>query len=268
MRSGSTGVCICLALLSAATSCDVSRAVAQSSHPDSPIPLIPRTKEQRDQAYKADHRITLIAKVTDLDGKPMTGLSSGSFDLLDNQMAQKISDFHELDASTFAANAQVVVVLDGINDGGSAIGPLRKDLDKFLSQSSRPLPLQLSLAFVSDVPRLLVQDSVASMSADSGVIQTQPTTDRAKINSELTELAHHSHQIDCLEADGSARSYCLAEHFTASLKALMKISGAGRILRVRHSLFGQAEAGRSLQRGEDFIGPGSSNSIPIFAKPT
>jgi VWFA-related protein len=225
MRSGWTEVCIfCLALLNTATSDDVSRAFAQSSRSSAPIRLIPRTKEQRDQNYRAEHSILLTAQVTDSVGKPLTGLTSDDFELLDNQKPQKISEFRELDASTLAANARVVVVLDGINDGGSAIGPLKKDLDKFLSQGSKPLPLPLSLAFISDVPKLVVQDSVPGISADGEVIETQPTTDRAKIHSSLAQLARHSHQIDCFWAEsGASRSYCFAEHFTGSLNALMKI---------------------------------------------
>jgi len=154
----------------------------------------------------------------------MTGLTSDDFELFDNQRPQKISEFRELDASTFTANARVVVVLDGINDGGMAIGPLKRDLDKFLSQGSKPLPLPLSLVFISDVPKLLILDSVPVMSVDSVVIETQPTTDRAKINSSLAQLARHSHQIDCFWAgNGASRDYCLAEHSAGSLKGLMKI---------------------------------------------
>lgn len=157
------------------------------------------------------------------DSPTQTSLTD-DFELLDNQRPQKISEFRELDASSLASNARVLVVLDGINDGGSAIGPLKKALDKFLSQGSTPLALPLSLAFISDVPKLVVQDSVPGISADAEVIETQPTTDRAENHSSLARLARHSHQIDCFWAEsGASRSYCLEEHFTGSLKALMKI---------------------------------------------
>lgn len=213
-----------LLLLKLATGDHACRVFAQSPQPGPPIQLIPRTKEQRDQLYRAEHRISFTAQVTDSKGKPITGLASDDFELLDNQRPQKISEFRELDANSLASNARVVVVLDGINGGGSAIGRLKKDLDRFLSQGSKPLPLPLSLAFVGDVPKLLLQDSVPIMSAGSTVIETQPTTDRAKIRSSLALLARHPHQIDCEMADGGAsRSYCLAEHSAGSLTALMKV---------------------------------------------
>ena len=225
MRSGGIGVCVlCISFFHGAKGNNAQCAFAQIPETSPPIQLIPRTKEQRELEYKAEHRISLTAQVTDSEGKPVTGLTSDNFELLDNQRPQRISEFRELDASTLAANARVVVVLDGINDGGAAIGPLKKDLDKFLSQGSKPLPLPLSLAFISDVPKLVVQDSVPGISSDGEVIETQPTTDRAQIHSSLARLARHPHQIDCFWTEsGASRSYCFAEHFTGSLKALTKI---------------------------------------------
>ncbi|HXS76310.1 MAG TPA: hypothetical protein VN753_09035 [Terracidiphilus sp.] len=213
-----------LLLLGLSAGDDPSRVSAQSRQSSQPVQLIPRTKEQREQIYKAEHRISVVAQVTDSKGTPITGLISDDFKLLDNQRPQKISEFRELGENSFAASARVVVVLDGINDGGSAIGPLRKDLDRFLSQGSNSLRVPLSLAFVGDVPKLLFLDSVPRMSAGAAVIETQPTTDRASVRSSLKLLARHSHQIDCLTADdGASQSYCQAEHTAGSLTALMKI---------------------------------------------
>lgn len=224
MRSARAWVCMSLLLLNLASGDKPSCAFAQNAQSSPPIQLIPRSKQQRDQIYKAEHRISLTVQVTDFRGTPIAGLTSADFELLDNQRPRKISEFRELDASSLAANARVVVVLDGINDGASVIAPLKKDLDKFLSQGSNPLPIPLSLAFIGDVPKLSILNSVPRMSAASAVIDTQPTTDRARIRSSLALLARHAHQIDCLTAnDGASRSYCQAEHSAGSLTALLKI---------------------------------------------
>jgi len=75
----------------------------------------------------------------------------------------------------------VVLILDAINDGGTAIAHLKKDLGKFLSQRHEPLAYPISLAFVSN----------------GGVFESQPSTDRAYIAGQLAEFARRSHSSDC-----------------------------------------------------------------------
>jgi hypothetical protein len=71
-------------------------------------------------------------------------LTPDEFTLLDDHKPQKIARFREVDGHAFSADLHVIVALYAVNDGGSAIGHIaighmRRDLGKFLSQGSGPL---------------------------------------------------------------------------------------------------------------------------------
>jgi VWFA-related protein len=145
--------------------------------------------------------------------------------VLDDRKPRKISGFWELGGKTFSSETHVVVVLDGINDdGGSSLGHARKDLEKYLSQSRDPLLLPLSLFFVSS----------------AGTSQTQPTTDRASIVSQLAQHVRHPRDPDCglrsgrspdihspgMGADSDPNlqdQSCLFDRFRESWEALRKL---------------------------------------------
>jgi VWFA-related protein len=228
---------VVIASFLAVANLDLATVRAQSSDSTSPIQLIPRTKAQREQKYEAEHRISLIVQVNDSSGKPVTGLKAEDFSLLDNEKAQKIATFREVDGKTFTADVHVMLVLDAINDGGSAIGHVKKDLDIFLAQDSGPLPFPISLVFVSE----------------EGETATQPSTDRAAVASQLAQFALHSRDADCdqpSDAGGSrmgaqgispqgqgnsaaARANCMILHFTESVNALRKMVGDQQNVRGR-----------------------------------
>ena len=198
---------------------------AQGAPSTTPVQLISRTKEDREQAEQASRRIVLNVQVTDLSNKPVTGLKPEDFTLLDNHQPQTIAAIREIDGQQSSADAHVVIVLDAINDGGSGMGHLKKDLGKFLSQSHEALTYPLSLALVSN----------------GGVSESQPSTDRAVIAGQLAEFARRSHSSDCEPAqaiEGSRiqsssgqpnssqgnrtqeRASCLDEQFAQSVAAL------------------------------------------------
>lgn len=147
-RRGSVGV-LGISLFLVAGIQTAVNACAQSPDSSSPIRLIPRTKEEREQRYQAHHLITLIAQVTDSSGKPVTGLKANDFSVLDNQKQSKTASFHEFAGQASTANLHVMLVLDAINDGGSSIGHVKKDLDKFLAQDGGPLAFPLELVYAS-----------------------------------------------------------------------------------------------------------------------
>jgi VWFA-related protein len=212
---------LCLSLFLAANNRDVARALAQSSDSTSPIQLIPRTKEDRERRYQDEHRIVLTAWVTDSTGKSVTGLKANDFLLLDNQKSQKIDRFREVDGKAFTVRAHVIVVLDGVNDDGSSFEHVKKGLDQFLGQDTRPLPFPLSLFFISS----------------ARAFETQASTDRAVITSQLAQLARLPRDPDCeqpklnmFEGVGTRvlptpqeKIDCRFNHFRESIKALRKV---------------------------------------------
>ncbi len=167
----------------------------------------------------------LNVQVTDLSDKPVTGLKPEDFTLLDNHKPQKIAAFREVDGQAFSSDVHVVLVLDAINDGGSAIGHLKKDFGRFLSLGHEPLAYPLSLIFVSD----------------AGAVESQPSTDRAVIAAQLAQFAHRPHSSDCepIESIEGSRMQgqptptqgsrtqeqadCMTAHFTQSVAALRNL---------------------------------------------
>ena len=198
---------------------------AQGTASTTAAQLIPRTMEDRARVEQASRRTVLNVQVTDSSNKPVTGLRPEDFTLLDNGKPQTIGAIREIDGQASSADARVVLVMDGINDGGSAIGHVKKDLAKFLSQSHEPLAYPLSLAFVSN----------------GGESESKPSTDRAVIAGQLAEFARRSHSSDCepaqsiegsriqsssgqpISSQGSRmqeRGSCLDEQFARSVSAL------------------------------------------------
>ncbi len=228
---------VVIALFFAVTNGDLASVWAQSPDSTSPIQLIPRTKAERDHKYQAEHRISLIVQVAESSGKPVRGLKAEDFSLLDDQKPEKIARFREVDGRSFTADTHIMVVLDAINDGGSSVGHVKKELDKFLSQDSGPLPFPLSLVLVSE----------------DGETATQPSTDRVAVASQLAQLARHSRAADCDQpsyAGGSrmgaqgispqgqgnsaaARASCMMAHFTESVDALRNMVGDQQNVRGR-----------------------------------
>ena len=123
----------------------------------------------------------LTVEVTDSSNKPVAALTQENFTVLDNHKPQKIAVFHEVDGSAASAGVHGIVVLDGINDGGSAVGRVKKDLGKFLSQSKAPLTFPLSLVFVSE----------------GGATESEPSTDRGVLAAQLAQMARLPHSSDC-----------------------------------------------------------------------
>ena len=255
LRWGSAGI-LCIPLFVAANQ-DAVRTWAQSPDTTSPIQLVPRTRAEREEKYQAEHHISLIVQVTDSSGKPVNGLKADDFSVLDNQKPQKIAQFREVDGTTLKADVHVVVVLDAINDGGWAVGRVKKDLDKFLSEGNGPLPFKLSLVFISSTE----------------VLQTQPSTDRASLASRLADLARRPRDIECTEikklvpgmrafsaqtgqGDAVTRADCNYNHFRESIIALRNLLGEKQNVRERTILIWTG-------RGWPLSGPGDYTDVLV-----
>lgn len=218
---------LCIPLLAAVSTQNALSIWAQSPDMTSPVQLIPRTKAEREQRYQARHLITLIVQAADSSGKPVTGLKADDFVLLDNQKPTRAASFREIEGLAGTAKVHVMLVLDAINDGGSSIGHVKKDLDKFLSQDQGPLPFPIALVFASG----------------GGATESQPSTDRTVVARQLAEFARLPREAECDQPhfiegsrmDGQAmgsqspkdsaeeRADCMISHFTESVNALRSL---------------------------------------------
>ncbi len=205
-------------------------APAQDSH----IQLIPRTKEQREERYQAQHRIVLNVQVTDPSGKLVTGLKPEDFNVLDESQAQKISSFRSIDDGA-RARAHVLIVIDSLNNSSRGLAYERMEIEKFLRSNGSSLRYPTSLVSLS-----------RSEDGQAG----KPLRSVDELLSELSQMAKNIHPVDCLEdwhnAAMDARSIaitavdqsiahrrdelaegmgaCLNERFTHSITALVRLA--------------------------------------------
>ena len=228
----------CIFYLAAVNSQNALGIWAQSPDTASPIQLTPRTKAQREQRYEAQHRISLIVQVTDSSGKPITGLKAEDLSLLDNQKPTRTASFREFEGPAGTANAHALLVLDAINDGGSSIGRVKKDLEKYLARDHGPLPFPITLVFASG----------------AGETESQPSTDRSAIDKQLAEFARLPREAACDQAhfiEGSRmggqamgsqspgnnsaeeRAHCMMLHFKESVNALRSLIASQNNIRGR-----------------------------------
>src|SRR5580658_3656398 len=124
---------------------DQSPAPAAGSSPT----LTPRSREERERNYEAEHRIILNVEVTDASGKQVTGLKEEDFTLLDNQIPRKLLSSKEKSGTMPGARAHVLLVLDGLNNNSKALGLERKGIEKFLGQNQGRLDYPVSVGILS-----------------------------------------------------------------------------------------------------------------------
>lgn len=176
---------VCLALsLAAQQNPPPAPLAAQPATPaqDSPL-LIPRSHEERERSYRAEHRIILNVLVTDAHGKPATDLTQEDFALFDNQEAQKIASFRMTTGRSARERVHVLLMLDSVNDSAKTIGFERKGIEKYLIQNRGKLLYPISLGMLSA----------------SGAKVRPPSRDADALIGELDELMHDSHAVDCGE---------------------------------------------------------------------
>jgi VWFA-related protein len=187
-------------------------ALAQTATQPSAVQLVPRTKQQRERMENAANRVALTVQVTDAAGKPVTGLKAADFTVLDDHVLQPVAFLDK--AQTPSAQLHVVLVLDAVNDGGSGVKHLEKELKKFLDLSKEPLGFQLSLVSLSE----------------AGVAKTEPTNDRAVIAAELSQLVRRPHSRICdkyVSYQGETLGFgnCVFDHDNKSIDALIGLLG-------------------------------------------
>jgi VWFA-related protein len=175
---------VCSALSSSAQGTPPPQASSGQSAPPARKPratLIPRTHDEREDRYRAQHRIILNVVVTDAAGKPVTGMTAGDFTLLDNDRPQTIASFRAIEDAAPAHPAHVIFVLDTVNNSSRSIGNDRKQIERFLKLSSEHLANPTSILTLSE----------------SGVRMSSLSSDRDVLIGELKEISGNLHPMDC-----------------------------------------------------------------------
>jgi VWFA-related protein len=158
------------------------RAHAQSDTPAAPQ-LIPRTAEEREQRYIANHRILLSVRVFDAAGNPSSDLDASDFTVLDNHKPRKLVRFQLIRGASAIAPVRIVFVLDAVNNTSRQLRDFEKQIEKYLRQQKDQLTNPTSIGVFSG----------------SSIDMEEPALDRNTLLDGLRSLASHLHATGCLE---------------------------------------------------------------------
>ena len=125
-----------------------ARTSGQDAAPTSPS-LTPRSHEERERRYQAEHRITLNVIVTDSSGRAGKGLKQEDFTILDDGVPKAAMSFRPMEGSKGIAPAHVILMLDTVNNSPRSIAFERREVEKFLARSQKQLEYPTSIAVLS-----------------------------------------------------------------------------------------------------------------------
>jgi VWFA-related protein len=189
------GVCLAFSLPAQETPPPAASGQTASPLQNPPITLIPRSHEQREQSYRAEHRIVLNVMVTDAHGKPARGLAREDFVLTDDRQPRTIASFRAANGRSARERVHILLVLDSVNNSGKTIGFERKEIEKYLAENRGRIEYPISLAMLSG----------------SGATVNPPSRDADDLLGELRQLTHDVHGIDCVdEANGPTSQFDLS----------------------------------------------------------
>jgi VWFA-related protein len=206
-----------------------TRAAAQVTPPiESPETQSPhlttRSAQEREESYQNLHRIVLDVQVFDPSGKPEATLKQTDFTVLRDDRPVQIAEFRAVQGNSATNPAEIIIVLDAVNNSSGKVAHFRKEIEKYLRQGNDILAHPMSIAVLSD----------------SGVRIGVSSRDRTALIEELNELAGNLHSITCADTtrdlecnvpigpgappcDPNPRLECLNHQFNASVPALTSL---------------------------------------------
>jgi len=189
--------------------------------------LIPRTHEEREARFQAEHRIVLNVEVTDGAGSPIAGLKAGDFTLIQDRQLRSIASFRPVNGESVPVPPRVMLLLDAANNSSRDIVNDRKGIESFLRQSPEPLAYPTSIAVLSD----------------GEIRSAPPTRNRGALLDQLTDLSSRLHPVACVNdvspnetmravwmpgtvsgVDSTKELNCLNQRFITSISALTRFA--------------------------------------------
>lgn len=149
----------------------------QGPAPQNPV-LLHRLTGVLDNASIAGGRIRLDVIVTDPAGKPVAGLAAQDFTLLADKEPQKLVSFEAYGGGADQPEqpVQLIVVIDGVNNGFSELGLMRQGVERFLRQNGGRLAHPVSLIlFTADGAQALAPPSTDGNQLADLVKQIKPS---------------------------------------------------------------------------------------------
>jgi VWFA-related protein len=120
--------------------------------------------------------------VTDKTGKPISGLDAQDFTLKDNNLPAQILSFQAIPAQTMAGHApppappaEVILLLDAVNEGFQTTARMREEMVKFLRQNGGHLAEPVSvLLFTNEGIKVVLQPSLDGSALAAQLDQLDP----------------------------------------------------------------------------------------------
>lgn len=137
----------CGALTAASQSIPFPDSVRQDQPSPSPT-LIPRSHEERESRYRAEHHVILNVLVVDASDQPIRGLHPDQFTVDDNGNPQKLASFREVNGGEGIAPAHTILMLDTVNGTSRDIEYEVKQLRNYLALHQGRLASPTSLAIL------------------------------------------------------------------------------------------------------------------------
>jgi VWFA-related protein len=146
----------------------------QIAEPASPV-LVPRPAPKPANPAALEGRIKLDVVVTDGAGKPVSGLDSQDFTLLDNNKPIKTVSFHAFGGANANSGppVEVILLLDTVNAEFRDVSFARREIQSFLQENGGHLAQPVSIFALTD----------------TGLrAQRQPSTDGNELATELNQM--------------------------------------------------------------------------------
>ena len=162
----------------------------------------------------------------DPSGKPESALKQTDFTVLEDDRPVQVAEFQAVQASSTTNPAEIILVLDEVNNSSGKITHFRKEIEKYLGQGEG----------------LLAHPTAIAVLSDSGVKIGASSRDRSALIEELNQLAGNFHKITCADmtpdlecnvpkmpgdaappCDPNPRLECLNQQFNASVPALTSL---------------------------------------------
>jgi len=107
----------------------------------SPVPLVPRSHDEREDRFRARHRIILNVQVADASGNAAANLKPGNFTLLVDRQPHPLVEIRPVTQATGLARVNVILLLDALNTTSAELDAERKAVEAYLSQAQTPLDI-------------------------------------------------------------------------------------------------------------------------------
>lgn len=202
-------------------------AVAQSagSQSDTAPQLIPRSKEQRERLYQDTHRISLYVHVSNAAGESVASLEQRDFTLLVDAKPREVTQFRSIQQDSSAPAANVILVLDGVNNSPEKIGHFRQGIEEFLKSGSGPLDQPMSIATVS-ATGTIISPASRDRSAVMGELKAQLPVGQADCSDSADSDSRYLPPRGSMggRIDPNKQLDCLNHRFNASIMALNSLA--------------------------------------------